>query len=298
MDKYTAFYIVYLITAGLGFKIHPSYYAYHLLDLVVMSTALQNVVRAVTRPRHTLIMTTIMGMFMIYFFTLAMFFFLPDDAWDPDSHRSHCKTMIRCFFTILHRGLLMGGGIGDYLTTELGYSPSSTNTRAFAVRTLYDLAFFVVVLVLLLNIIFGIIIDTFSELRSKANEKVNKMKNHCFICGIHSEKFDNHYMRQGIANGFSKHLSEEHNMWNYMYFLTYLRNKSKTECTGAESYVLESLENDDLSWIPQGMAICLNTKTEESVNQQLQTLKSDMKHVKGTLDRILTLKFPVEVEKI
>ena len=39
-------------------------------------------------------------------------------------------------------------------------------------RYFYDLLFFVVVSVLLLNLIFGIIIDTFSSLRENANQQV------------------------------------------------------------------------------------------------------------------------------
>ena len=286
MDKYTAFYCLYLITAGFGFFRHPSFYAYHLLDLVVMSTALQNVVRAVTRPRHALMMTTILGLFMVYFFTLALFFFIPDDTYDAENARSSCTTMVRCFFTILHRGLLSGGGVGEYLTSELGVAPSFTSSYDFAVRTLFDLSFFVVVLVLLLNIIFGIIIDTFSELRSQSSEKQTKMKNQCFICAVPSQEFENHYMRNGTPNGFSKHIGEQHNMWNYLYFLIYLRSKDKTDCTGAESYVLDHIENDDLSWIPQGMAKCLDVTNQKSVEEQLHGVKTEMHDVKQQVHTI------------
>jgi len=264
LDKYTVFYGLYLITAALGCFYHEVFYAYHLLDLVVMSTALQNVVRAVTKPKQTLILTTIMGMFVIYFFTLILFFFMPGESYDPAMHVDHCDTMVRCFFTVLHRGLLMGGGVGDYLTTELSYSPSYVSVVDFSKRTAYDLAFFVIVLVLLLNIIFGIIIDTFSELRSSSNEKENLKKNNCFICNKDRHVFESHYMQKGISNGFSKHITEEHNMWNYLYFLIYLRKKDPTECTGAETYILECLQNEDLSWIPQGLALSLQDDESKS----------------------------------
>lgn len=53
----------------------------------------------------------------------------------------------------------MGGGIGD----GLGMAPYSDDKYSY--RILFDLLFFVLVIIILLNIVFGIIIDTFAELR-------------------------------------------------------------------------------------------------------------------------------------
>ena len=47
-------------------------------------------------------------------------------------------------------------------------------------RTMFDLMFFIIVLVLLLNIIFGIILDTFSDLREKAKEQNEDMTRFVF----------------------------------------------------------------------------------------------------------------------
>jgi hypothetical protein len=49
------------------------------------------------------------------------------------------------------------------------------NTGLMFARTVFDLMFFIIVLVLLLNIIFGIILDTFSDLREKAKEQNEDM---------------------------------------------------------------------------------------------------------------------------
>ena len=37
---------------------------------------------------------------------------------------------------------------------------------------------------ILLNVIFGIIIDTFAELREKSSMQYEDMKNVCYICGL------------------------------------------------------------------------------------------------------------------
>lgn len=64
------------------------------------------------------------------------------------------------------------------------------------------------VITVLLNVIFGIIIDTFGQLRTDAASKRHNMENTCFICGVDRFTFDT----QG--GGFKRHITEDHNMWN------------------------------------------------------------------------------------
>ena len=55
-------------------------------------------------------------------------------------------------------------------------------TQFFA-RVIYDLLFFFIVIIITLNLIFGVIIDTFADLRSEKQQKEEILKNTCFICG-------------------------------------------------------------------------------------------------------------------
>lgn len=43
--------------------------------------------------------------------------------------------------------------------------------------------FFFIVIIIVLNLIFGVIIDTFADLRSEKQNKEEILKNSCFICG-------------------------------------------------------------------------------------------------------------------
>ena len=49
-------------------------------------------------------------------------------------------------------------------------------------RVIYDLLFFFIVIIIVLNLIFGVIIDTFADLRSEKQQKEEILKNTCFIC--------------------------------------------------------------------------------------------------------------------
>jgi len=55
-------------------------------------------------------------------------------------------------------------------------------------------------------------------------------------------------------------------MWNYLFFIAYLKNKDKTEYSGIESYVAERLGEDDLCWIPFNQARELRSS---EVNEEL-----------------------------
>lgn len=75
-----------------------------------------------------------------------------------------------------------------------GAEPSVPNSPShplqeslFPARVVYDLLFFFIVIIIVLNLIFGVIIDTFADLRSEKQKKEEILKTTCFICGEHWE---------------------------------------------------------------------------------------------------------------
>lgn len=55
----------------------------------------------------------------------------------------------------------------------------------FVARVVYDLLFFFIVIIIVLNLIFGVIIDKFADLRSEKQQKELILKNTCFVCGMY-----------------------------------------------------------------------------------------------------------------
>jgi inositol 1,4,5-triphosphate receptor type 3 len=154
----TLFYILYVVASALGFIGFPFFYCYHLLYLVVSSDTLQNVVRAVTQPIQALSLTFLLTFIIIYVFTMLYFFYQPERFWNTDAGQNECDTLGRCYIVFVRNGLLAGGGIGDYVAGELGHAPNLNDTGELFLGTVFDLLFFIIVLILLLNIVFGIII--------------------------------------------------------------------------------------------------------------------------------------------
>lgn len=78
----------------------------------------------------------------------------------------------------------------------------------YVARVVYDLLFFFVVIIIVLNLIFGVIIDTFADLRSEKQQKELILKNTCFICGT--------YVMEGTPNGPNVVVSKENIVRNQM----------------------------------------------------------------------------------
>lgn len=114
-------------------------------------------------------------------------------------------------------------------------SPHSFISPQYSWRLAYDLSFFILIIVILLKLIFGIIIDTFQELRAENQMLDEDNQNRCFICGIQRDVFE----RQG--HDFEQHIFHDHNLWHYLYFNMYLRRKDRTEYTGPEQYVADKV---------------------------------------------------------
>lgn len=59
----------------------------------------------------------------------------------------------------------MGGGLGDNM------SIASYDSNNFYGRIFFEMAFFMVINIIFLNVVFGIIVDTFSQLRGESGER-------------------------------------------------------------------------------------------------------------------------------
>ncbi|XP_072755425.1 inositol 1,4,5-trisphosphate receptor-like isoform X4 [Anoplolepis gracilipes] len=175
-----------------------------------------------------------------------------------------CDSLVMCIVTTLNQGLRNGGGIGDILR-----APSSVEPL-FVARVVYDLLFFFIVIIIVLNLIFGVIIDTFADLRSEKQQKELILKNTCFICGLNRSAFDNKTV------SFEEHTKHEHNMWHYLYFIVLVKVKDPTEFTGPESYVYAMVKDRNLEWFPRLRAKSLAADEGEGEQVELRSLQSQL----------------------
>ncbi|XP_049327904.1 inositol 1,4,5-trisphosphate receptor type 1 isoform X19 [Astyanax mexicanus] len=193
-----------------------------------------------------------------------------------------CDSLLMCIVTVLSHGLRSGGGVGDVLRKPSKEEP------LFAARVIYDLLFFFMVIIIVLNLIFGVIIDTFADLRSEKQKKEEVLKTTCFICGLERDKFDNKTVT------FEEHIKVEHNMWHYLFFIVLIKVKDSTEYTGPESYVAEMIREHNLDWFPRMRAMSLVSSDAEGEQNEIRSLQekleSTMKLVSNLSGQLTELK--------
>lgn len=193
--------------------------------------------------------------------------FSPSLPESDEVDENRCETLFMCIVTTLYEGIRNGGGIGDILR-----KPSKDEGIRFMGRVLYDLLFFFILIIIVLNLIFGVIIDTFADLRSEKQQKDDILKNTCFICGLERKSFDNKTV------SFETHIKEEHNMWHYLYFIVLVKVKDQTEFTGPESYVFNQVMGNQLDWFPRMQAMSLKAVDEAEENSDVRTLCQQLEH--------------------
>ncbi|GCC26788.1 hypothetical protein chiPu_0005208 [Chiloscyllium punctatum] len=312
MDMTFLYHIGYIVTSVLGLFVHEFFYSILLFDLIYREETLFNVIKSVTRNGRSILLTAVLALILVYLFSIVGFLFLKDDfildverlpsssktsgsfavpgsvvkdfistcAADdvhcsagiqdiesPDEENDKeraCDTLLMCIVTVLNHGLRNGGGVGDILRQP------SKDEALFPARVVFDLLFFFIVIIIVLNLIFGVIIDTFADLRSEKQKKEEILKSTCFICGLERDKFDNKTV------SFEEHINNEHNIWNYLYFIVLVHVKKKTEYTGPESYVAQMIKTKNLDWFPRMRAMSLVSNEGEGEQNEFRNLQDKL----------------------
>uniref|UniRef100_A0A8B9Q1C3 Inositol 1,4,5-trisphosphate receptor n=1 Tax=Apteryx owenii TaxID=8824 RepID=A0A8B9Q1C3_APTOW len=328
MDMAFLYHVAYVLVCMLGLCVHEFFYSFLLFDLVYREETLLNVIKSVTRNGRSIILTAVLALILVYLFSIIGFLFLKDDfimevdrlkirtppllqpqhgsarwggSWpwwqscsggwcsslaplheEEDGIERTCDTLLMCIVTVLNQGLRNGGGVGDVLRKP------SKDEPLFAARVVYDLLFYFIVIIIVLNLIFGVIIDTFADLRSEKQKKEEILKTTCFICGLERDKFDNKTV------SFEEHIKSEHNMWHYLYFIVLVKVKDPTEYTGPESYVAQMIVEKNLDWFPRMRAMSLVSNEGDSEQNEIRNLQerleSTMSLVKQLSSQLAELK--------
>uniref|UniRef100_A0A8B9ZCA3 Inositol 1,4,5-trisphosphate receptor n=1 Tax=Anas platyrhynchos TaxID=8839 RepID=A0A8B9ZCA3_ANAPL len=305
MDMAFLYHVAYVLVCMLGLCVHEFFYSFLLFDLVYREETLLNVIKSVTRNGRSIILTAVLALILVYLFSIIGFLFLKDDfimevdrlkirapvagdlflfigEEEEDGIERTCDTLLMCIVTVLNQGLRNGGGVGDVLRKP------SKDEPLFAARVVYDLLFYFIVIIIVLNLIFGVIIDTFADLRSEKQKKEEILKTTCFICGLERDKFDNKTV------SFEEHIKSEHNMWHYLYFIVLVKVKDPTEYTGPESYVAQMIVEKNLDWFPRMRAMSLVSNEGDNEQNEIRNLQerleSTMSLVKQLSSQLAELK--------
>lgn len=134
-------------------------YAFHLFHIAIDNDILDRAIQSVTRNGTSLVYVAALTMTIIYMYAVFSFVFLRKSFVEEDG--LFCQDLFQCFLSSLSFGLRAGGGLGEVL------EPFTFGFAESGVRIIFDLSFFVIITIIALNVVFGIIVDTFQQLRDE-----------------------------------------------------------------------------------------------------------------------------------
>ena len=161
----------HLIFTGVGWSLDSwILISLNLFLLVNISVVAKSVLKSITLHMDQLIITLILTIFAIFSYSIDI---ARNYTQTLDNDLDLCSDLYGCFMFTLNWGLRNGGGIADSMKVQ-------DRDGLFFRKTFWDISFFMIVNVTALNIIFGIIIDTFSDLRDKEQERSKNHQNPIF----------------------------------------------------------------------------------------------------------------------
>ena len=239
----------YLLVCTLGFLCNSLFYPFLLPpSLIRREETLRNVIKSVTKNAYSILMTGFLGLIIILLYSIFVYLYFANDFvidMDDGTQYQPClRTLWECYVAHVNYGLRDGGGIGERIR-DIRLDLSTLNV----LRIFFIVSFFLVVNLLILQLVYCIIVDSFATLRGEKHSKEEQLRNTCFVCGLDRTSFEHRQVT------FEDHIELEHNLWHYLYFIVLIKIKSHTELSGPESFVDEMIKNKDHSWFPRMRAL-------------------------------------------
>lgn len=159
--------------------------------------------------------------------------------------------------TYFNLGVRSGGGIGDLLGMK-----SYEDGSMFWLRFATDVIFFITVILLLLNMINGVIVSTFSQIREESVAKEDDINNKCFICSIERVEFE----KKKIS--YEDHCKYEHCTDTYIKYLVWVKLINEKDLDADQSFIIKCLKNREIACFPVLRSGSLGNFAEENENNK------------------------------
>jgi len=271
-------HVVLAACALIGFM-YQEFFSLMLLDIVNLSPVILDIVKSITSSGSSLgwvlymfVVTNVIyaSWGLVYFSDQILIPHLKyEELNSTDSDGVHavattekveCKTIYNCFMYIFYQSLSEGG------SAKAIFELNIPGLETYLPRIAFDSFFFIWVGIVLMNVITGLMVDTFSATREEKADRENTWTNECFICGLSRDEYESH----GLSVSFENHVTRDHDLWMYVYFLAYLKRKDPTKFNGIESFVKDQVDKESIEWLPFHTCFSIQEKnggTEDDVNR-------------------------------
>jgi hypothetical protein len=249
--QYGKFYqlSLYLLCAVMGYAQTPIWFSIQLLQITSKSAMLYNIVVVLSSYAASIGLTFLLALFVCFIFASICFYYY-SELFNPfllERPGQDCNTIWMCFLNHVD-SVRSDGGVGDVVVKPSWNGPGYLGVSFYFL----SLIFFAAVKLVSLQLVFGIIVDGFAQLRENREFVEMDQVSKCFVCGVEQNEFD-----RVVPGGFDHHIRTEHNMWHYLFFLHYIKKKDKSNLSGQESHVWKKVKAKEPSFFPIGRAMML-----------------------------------------
>ena len=235
-------------------------YAFLLLPIINLNKLVENIIVSIKLFYGEVSLTFFFMAIIIYIFSNFAFFFFNHDYEKEIEYKEDnlCKTLVFCFLNAMDSGLRARGGIGDS-GKRISFR---LNRSHYLKRIIMDDFFFILIVITAIDLVFGIIIRAFANLRDVEQKHENDRKNHCFICHVNKNSLEKN------RQNFEEHRTRIHNLWNYVDYMITLKFSDVHDLNAINSYAAEKLFNKDITWLPTYKD--LETKGKNGENNEFE----------------------------
>ena len=218
-------------------------YAFILLAIIDLNKTLKGIAISIKEKGSDLIAAFLLLVAIVYFYSNVGFFFFNDHFEadiEDDIKDNYCLSLSFCFLTNFDAGIRARGGAGDQMV-RISFE---RHTASYIYRLFYDITYFLICIIIMIDLTFGIVLGTFSEKREEERKHDNDKINHCFICHITREIIEKK------RENFNVHREQKHNMWNYVEYMIYLKFSDFHELSTFNSFAKLNLEKKNVCFLP------------------------------------------------
>jgi hypothetical protein len=218
-------------------------YSFSLLSILSLNQTLSNIALSFLVKGDSLMWTTLFTFVLLYEYSGWGFYFQRDRFYETngrDKPDEMCRSLLYCFLTMINNGMRWHCGVGKITRSEsyiIHFWP-------FVHRFFFDLIFFWVIEAIMLKIVYGIILDSFGELREAHNLIEKDMANNCFICNVEKDECE----KNNIS--FKEHCDEVHNVWDYAFYMITLRMQDPATLNAVNSRNRQKILEKRVDWLP------------------------------------------------
>lgn len=241
--------VMVVVFSALGWYSNGYFYCFHLLHMAWVSDLLRRVMSSVLRHWDQLLLCLPLAVTVVYIYTLA-FFANFRYIFEP-ARMEYCTSLSQCFVTLIKVSFRPSSG-----TNNLSWSNSLGTFTELWQKIIIDSTFFIIFVTVGLNVVTGIIIDGFRELKSERNKKLADMQSRCTVCDIEKDVFTKYDV------SWDQHLKDEHNIWHYIQVFYMLKCKAEEKLSASEHHVLNMFNKQDIRFLPLKMSMSVEKEKD------------------------------------